>query len=67
MQPHLVTVLADTAIRGEDADMEAAEAAKLRAEEALKGASSETDLAKAQAELTEAAARFEFVKKLNKR
>lgn len=67
VQPHLVTVLADTAIRGEDADMEAAEAAKLRAEEALKGASSETDLAKAQAELTEAAARFEFVKKLNKR
>ncbi len=67
VQPHLVTVLADTAIRSEDADLAAAEEAKRRAEEALKGAATETDLARAQAELAEASARYEFVRKLNKR
>ena len=64
VQPHLVTVLADTAIRSEDADLAAAEEAKRRAEEALKGAATETDLARAQAELAEASARYEFVRKL---
>ncbi|HEX4871670.1 MAG TPA: F0F1 ATP synthase subunit epsilon [Nevskiaceae bacterium] len=66
IQPHLVTVLADTALRGEEADEAAAAAAKAAAEEKLKGAASATDLSKAQAELAEAAARLEFVKKLQK-
>ena len=66
VQPHLVTVLADTAIRGEEADLASAEEAKQRAEAALAGAASEMDVAKAQADLTEAAARYEFVRKLKK-
>ncbi|MGB0955827.1 MAG: F0F1 ATP synthase subunit epsilon [Panacagrimonas sp.] len=64
VQPHLVTVLADTALRGEDADEAAVQKAKQDAEEKLAGASEETDIAKAQAEVVEAAARLEFVKKL---
>jgi F-type H+-transporting ATPase subunit epsilon len=62
IQPKLVTVLADTALRAKDVD----EAAKQAAEEALANASGQMDLAKAQAELVEAAARLEFVKKLKK-
>ncbi len=64
IQPHLVTVLADTALRGEQLDEAAALAAKNAAEEALKGISDETDLAKAQAELVEAAARYRAAQKL---
>lgn len=66
VQPHLVTVLADTAMRGEDADEAAVEKAKLDAEAKLAGAKSEMDLAKAQLEVAEAAARLEFVQKLKK-
>jgi F-type H+-transporting ATPase subunit epsilon len=64
VQPHLVTVLADTALRAKDADEAAAAKAKQAAEEKLAGAKSDMDLARAQAELAEAAARLEFVKKL---
>ena len=64
IQPHLVTVLADTALRGEQLDEAAALAAKQAAEEALKGISDETDLAKAQAELAEAEARYRAAQKL---
>ena len=64
IQPHLVTVLADTALRGEQLDEAAALAAKQAAEEALKGISDETDLAKAQAELVEAEARYRAAQKL---
>ena len=67
IQPHLVTVLADTALRGEQLDEAAALAAQNSAEEALKGASSETDLAKAQAELTEAEARYRAAQHLKGR
>jgi len=66
VQPHLVTVLADTAIRAKDADEAAAAAAKASAEEKLANASGEMDMAKAQAELAEAAARLQFVQKLKK-
>lgn len=66
VQPHLVTVLADTAIRAKDADEAAAAAAKASAEEKLANAASEMDMAKAQAELAEAAARLQFVQKLKK-
>lgn len=64
IQPYLVTVLADTALRAKDADEAAALAAKQAAEEKLAGAKADIDLARAQAELIEAAARLEFVKKI---
>lgn len=64
VQPHLVTILADTALRAKDADEAAALAAKQAAEAKLAGATGEMDLAKAQLELVEAAARLQFVKKL---
>jgi len=67
IQPHRVTVLADTALRGEQLDEAAALAAKHAAEEALKGVSDETDLAKAQAELVEAEARYRAAQKLKGR
>ena len=44
VQPHIVTVLADTAVRGDELDEAAAESAKKQAEEALEGASDETDI-----------------------
>lgn len=64
VQPHSVTVLADTALRGDQLDEAAALAAQQEAEEALKGASTETDVARAQAELVEARARFNAAQKL---
>ena len=64
IQPHLVTVLADTALRGEQLDEAAALAARNAAEEALKGVSGQTDLARAQAELAEAQARYNAAQKL---
>ncbi len=64
IQPHLVTVLADTALRGEQLDEAAALAAQQEAEKALEGASGETDLAQAQAELAEAQARYRAAQKL---
>ena len=66
VQPKLVTVLADSAMRAGDADEKAALAAKQRAEEMLANGGKEIDLAKAQAELVEAAARLKFVQDLNK-
>jgi F-type H+-transporting ATPase subunit epsilon len=67
IQPYLVTVLADTALRAKDADEAAALAAKQAAEEKLAGAKDEMDLARAQAEIIEAAARLQFVQKLKSR
>ena len=64
IQPYLVTVLADTALRAKDADEASALKAKQDAEEKLAGAKSDIDLARAQADLLEAAARLEFVKKI---
>lgn len=64
VQPHLVTVLADTALRGEQLDEAAALRAQQEAEEALKGASEETDLKRAQLELAEAQARFRAAQRL---
>lgn len=64
IQPHLVTVLADTAMRGDQLDEAAALAAKQDAEKALEGISDQTDLARAQAELAEAEARYRAAQKL---
>jgi F-type H+-transporting ATPase subunit epsilon len=58
VQPNCVTVLSDTAVRGKDLDEEKANAAKQAAEEALKNAKSDIDLAKAQSELAVLAAQF---------
>jgi F-type H+-transporting ATPase subunit epsilon len=55
VQPHAVTVLADTALRGDQLD---------EAAQALEGISEETDIAKAQAELAEAEARYRAAQKL---
>lgn len=67
IQPHLVTVLADTALRGDQLDEAAALAAQQAAEEALAGVSEETDLNRAQAELAEARARYRAAQKLKGR
>ena len=67
VQPHVVTVLADTAIRGADLDEAKAQEAKKRAEELLKDRSSAMDDAKAQAELAEAIAQLAAIQKLRKR
>ena len=64
VQPHSVTVLADTALRGDQLDEAAALASQQEAEEALKGASEETDIARAQQELAEARARYRAAQKL---
>ncbi len=64
--PTGVNVLADSALRGQDADAAAAQAAKDAAEAALANASTEMDMAKAQLELVEAAARLKFVEQLRK-
>lgn len=64
VQPTQVTVMADTAQRAHDIDEAAAIEAKKRAEEALSQAGSDMDLARAQAELAEAAARLHLVTKL---
>jgi len=67
VQPHLVTVLADTALRAKDVDEASAAAAKQRAEEAMGNAKSDVDLARAQAELIQAAALVQFLDKIKKR
>lgn len=64
IQPGLVTVLADTAIRGKDLDEAKALEAKRRAEEALQNQNAEIDYAAAQAELAEAIAQLAAIKKL---
>ena len=64
VQPFQVTVLADTALRGDELDEAAALAAQQEAEKALEGISDETDLAKARAELAEAEARHRAAQKL---
>jgi len=64
IQPHAVTILADTALRGEQLDEAAALSAQQQAEQALEGASEETDVARAQQELAEARARYRAAQKL---
>jgi F-type H+-transporting ATPase subunit epsilon len=67
VQPDGVTVLSDTAIRGKDIDEEKANAAKAAAEEALKNAKSEIDLARAQSELAVLAAQLSALRKYRKK
>ena len=67
VQPGVVTVLADTAIRGHDLDEAQANTAKKAAEEAMKNRSSDVDYAKAQAELAEAIAQIQAIQKLRQK
>jgi len=64
VQPNRITVLADTALRGDQLDEAAALSAQQEAEKALEGASDQTDVARAQAELAEARARYRAAQKL---
>jgi F-type H+-transporting ATPase subunit epsilon len=66
IQPHLVTVLADTAARAKDLDEAAAKEAMQRAEEALRDRKDEIDAAKAQAELARAVAQLRAIERLRK-
>ena len=64
IQPNQVTILADTALRGDQLDEAAALAAAQQAEKALEGASEETDIVRATAELEEARARYRATQKI---
>ena len=64
VQPHRITVLADTALRGDQLDEATALAAKQEAEKAMEGTMTETDFKRAQAELAEAEARYRAAQKL---
>lgn len=66
VQPGLVTVLADTAIRGADLDQAKAMDAKKKAEEAMVNRGSEMDYARAQVELAEAIAQLAAIDRLRK-
>ena len=66
VQPGLVTVLADTAIRGADLDQAKAMEAKKLAEEAMVNRGSEMDYARAQVELAEAIAQLAAIDRLRK-
>jgi F-type H+-transporting ATPase subunit epsilon len=67
VQPHLVTVLADTAIRARDIDEAAALQAKARAEEMLRDKSGKIDYATAQADLAQALMKLRTLERLRKR
>jgi F-type H+-transporting ATPase subunit epsilon len=66
VQPGIVTVLADTAIRGADLDEAKAAEAKRAAEEAMANNVSDVDYARAQAELSEAIAQLQAIERLRK-
>jgi len=66
VQPGLITVLADTAVRGHDLDEAKAIAAKEAAIEAMQNRTSDMDYAKAQAELSEALAQIQAIERLRK-
>jgi F-type H+-transporting ATPase subunit epsilon len=63
VQPNCVTVLSDTAVRGKDLDEEKANQARQAAEEAVRNAKSEIDLARAQSELAVMAAQIAALRK----
>ena len=67
VQPGVVTVLADTAIRGHDLDEAKATEARKLAEEAMRNAKSDVDLAKAQGEFATMAAQIAAIRKFRKK
>ena len=64
VQPHVVTVLADTAIRGKDLDEAKAREALQRAEDARRNANNDLEIAKAEAELSSMAAQLAAIRKI---
>jgi len=66
IQPHIVTVLADTAIRAKDLDEASAKKAIEDAEQAMKDKDSEFEYAKAKSELAEAVAQLRTLEKIRK-
>lgn len=67
VQPHVVTILADTAVRAKDLDEAHAIEAKKRAENSMREKKSKMDYARAQAELAEAVAQLRTIQKLRQR
>ena len=67
VQPGVITVLADTAIRGHDLDEAKALEAQKRAQEMIQNRTSQLDYAKAVAELAEATAQIAAIRKLRQR
>ena len=67
IQPHLVSVLADTAARAKDLDEAAAIAAKQRAEEAVRSRTDKLEIAEAQAEIARAVAQLQAINRLRKK
>jgi F-type H+-transporting ATPase subunit epsilon len=67
IQPHLVTVLADTAVRAKDLDEAAAQAARTRAEDAVRNRTDKMDIAEAQAELVRVLAQLRAIERLRKK
>jgi len=67
VQPHVVTVLSDTALRAQDVDEAAAREAKDRAERLLVDRQGDLDFAAAKAELAEAVAQLQMIQRLRKR
>ena len=67
VQPGVVTVLADTAIRGQDLDEAKALEAKKLAEEAMQNRTSKLEIAKAQSELAEAMAQIQAIEKFRRK
>jgi F-type H+-transporting ATPase subunit epsilon len=66
VQPHIVTVLADTAMRGEDIDATAAQKAREEAEREIADRTGEMEVAEAQAKLSEAIAQLQALERLRK-
>ncbi len=64
VQPHVVTVLADTAIRGRDLDEAKANEALKRAEEARRNATGEMEIARIEAEMSMLAAQLAAIRRL---
>ncbi len=67
VQPHVVTVLADTAVRAKDLDEAKALEAKKRAEQALQDRKGDMDYARAEAELAEAIAQLQAIQRMRRK
>lgn len=66
VQPHMVSILADTLLRANDLDEQAAREAKARAEETLAGKHTEIDLERAREELIQAEAQLRMIEGLHR-
>jgi F-type H+-transporting ATPase subunit epsilon len=67
VQPHIVTVLADTAVRADDIDQAAAVRAKEEAERELQDRTGDMEVAEAQAKLADAIAQLQALERLRKK